>query len=65
MGDISTKPPTFHFVSVIVRQDPEIDVFAWIPAERPLMILAYLSQTPDVSDKYILGLFLIGKSNSS
>ena len=62
---ISTQIPTFCFVSVIMRQDPEIDVFAWIRAESPLMIHAYFSQTRDVPDKYILVLFLIGKSNRS
>jgi len=44
---------------------PEIDGFARIRAESPLMIHASFSQAPDVSDKYILGLFRIGKSNRS
>lgn len=50
---------TSTFILIIIRQDPEIQ------AESPLMIHGYFSQTPDVSDKYILVLFLIGKSNCS
>lgn len=57
----STKPPSFPFVSAIIRDR----CFSWIPAKSPLIIHSYFSQTSDVSDKYILGLFLIGKSNHS
>lgn len=52
--------PHFHFFPVFIRQGLWMGVSAWIWAESPLMIHAYFSQTPDVSEKYILVSFLIG-----
>lgn len=57
--------PHFSFCFCYYKARTRDRCFSWIQAESPLMIHVYFSQTPDVSDKYILVLFLIGKSNHS